>query len=49
MTHKAKILKPFIGSSNPSATFTPNYQAYHPEGPYQPKNDDITFIKKIYH
>jgi len=32
MAHKAKILKPFVGSSNPQATFTADHQAFHLEG-----------------
>ena len=47
MTHKAKILKPFHGSSHPTSTFTPNYQDYHLVGEhYQPKNDDIQYRSK---
>ena len=45
--HKAKINKPFVGSSNPHATFTPHYQTYHLEGEaYQPKNDDEQYRNK---
>ena len=47
INHKAKIIKPFVGSSNPHATFTPHYQTYHLEGEaYQPKNDDEQYRNK---
>jgi hypothetical protein len=47
MAHKAKILKPFIGSSNPLATFTPNYQAFHIESePYLPRQDESQYRSK---
>ena len=47
MNHKAKILSPFNGSSNPSATFTPHYQTYRLEGePYQPIKEDTQYRSK---
>jgi hypothetical protein len=47
LEHKAKILKPFVGSSNPHAIFTPHYETFHQEGePYQSKNDDMQYRVK---
>ena len=44
LAHKAKISKPFIGSTNPQATFTPHHQTFHLEGEtYQSKNDDAQY------
>ena len=47
MEHKAKIHKPFHGTSNPNATFTPDYLAYHNEGDaYKPKMDETQYRSK---
>ena len=48
MNHKAKISTPFCGSSNPQATFTADYQAYHLEGEHyqQPRVDETSYRSK---
>jgi len=30
LEHKAKIFQPFVGSKNPSKTFTPDYVSFQP-------------------
>jgi hypothetical protein len=47
LKHKAKIMTPFSGASNPNATFTPHYQTYRLEGePYKPVNEDTQYRSK---